>query len=51
VSYLYLLLLPAAVLLVLVLQYALIAGWALAVILGRMARSVPTRLAKNSRGA
>jgi hypothetical protein len=40
VSYLDLLLLPAAVLLVLVLQYALIVGWALAVVLGRMARSV-----------
>jgi hypothetical protein len=31
---------PAAVLLVLVLQYALIFGWALAVVLRRMARSV-----------
>jgi ABC-type polysaccharide transport system permease subunit len=53
-SYLDLLLLPAAILLVLVLQYALIFGWVLAVVLGRMARSVPTRshvLAKNSRGA
>jgi hypothetical protein len=31
---------PAAVLLVLVLQYGLIFGWALAVVLRRMARSV-----------
>jgi hypothetical protein len=40
VSPLDLLLIPAAVLLVLVLQYALIFGWALAVVLRRMARSV-----------
>jgi hypothetical protein len=38
VGYLYLLILPAAALLALVLWYALIVGWA--VVLGRMARSV-----------
>jgi hypothetical protein len=38
VSYLYLLILPAAALLALVLWYALIVGWA--VVLGRMAQSV-----------
>jgi hypothetical protein len=40
VRYLYLMILPAAALLVLVLWCALVAGWAL--ILGRMAQSVST---------
>ena len=39
-SYLYLLILPAAAFLVLVLCYAVIVGWA--VVLGRMAQSVST---------
>jgi hypothetical protein len=41
VSKLYLLLLPAAALLVLGLWFALVVGWS--VVLGRMARSVSTR--------